>query len=209
MDGKRSSATTRRNHPSQPGGSARPRLASSDRARRYLALTAVVLCSSALLTIGNAAAEDDAAVATQGGWAYTQRSRGGTTEFMAATRADEDDVWLVLGCSADERLTVSAIHSTRFPFPLSVHASVQLHSRRVPKNSITAGVSQSKLLFIDPNPLRHILPLLIDDAQLFLSIPEQNGTMHDYTFSMQPNDVALKPIRLGCLNEIGDDEGAR
>src|SRR5262249_24964232 len=114
-----------------------------------------------------------------------------------------------LGCGDDERLTVSAIHSTRFPFPMSVHASVQLHSRRVPKNSIAAGVSQSKSLFIDPNPLRHILPLLIDDEQLFLSIPEQDGTMHDYTFSMQPNDVALKPIRLGCLNEIGDDEGAR
>lgn len=206
MDGKRSSGATPGNYPSQAGGSARPRFASIGRAGCYSAVAAVVLFSSALLTVGNAAAEDDAAVTTQGGWAYTQRNRGGTAEFMAATRADEDDVWLVLGCSADERLTVSAIHATRFPFPLSVHASVQLHSRRVPNSSIAAGVSQSKSLFIDPNRLRHILPLLIDDAQLFLSIPEQNGTMHDYTFSMQPNDVALKPIRLGCLNEIGDEE---
>src|SRR5262249_35185276 len=125
---------------------------------------------------------------------------------MAATRADEDDVWLVLGCSADERLTVSAIHATRFPFPLSVHASVQLHSRRVPNSSIAAGGSHGKALFIDPYRIRHILLLLIDYPQLVLSIHEQNGTIHNYTFSMQPNDVARKTIRLGCLNEIGDEE---
>src|SRR5215471_2336908 len=168
-------------------------------------LSAVVMLLSALLTAGNAAAQSDSEVSIQGGWAYTQRNRDGAAEYMAATRAHEDDVWLVLGCRAsDERLTVSAIHSTQFPFPLSVHASVQLHSRQVPSSSIAAGGSRSNSLFIDSNGLRHVLPLLIADEQLFLSIPEPNGTMHDYTFSMQPNDVALKPIRLGCLNDAGE-----
>src|SRR5262249_15919393 len=125
-------------------------------------------------------------------------------------RAGEDDVWLVLGCrAADEHLTISAIHSTQFPFPLSVHATVQLHYRRVPHNSITAGGIQSNSIFIDPSRPRPILPLLIEDEQLFLSIPEPNGTMHDYTFSMQPNDVTLKPIRLGCLNDVGEASGGR
>src|SRR5215510_2414151 len=173
-------------------------------------LPAIAVLLSALLTAGNAAAQDDAAVGTQGGWAYTQRNRDGASEYMAATRAREDDVWLVLGCRAsDERLTVSAIHSTQFPFPLSVHASVQLHSRRVPSSSIAAGGSRSNSLFIDSNGLRPVLPLLIADEQLFLSIPEPNGTMHDYTFSMQPNDVALKSIRLGCLNGVDHGRDGR
>jgi len=168
-------------------------------------LSAIAVLLSALLIAGNASAQDDAEISIQGGWAYTQRNRDGSPEYMAATRAREDDVWLVLGCrAADERLTVSAIHSTQFPFPLSAHASVQLHSRRVPSSSIAAGGSRSNSLFIDSNGLRPVLPLLIADEQLFLSIPEPNGTMHDYTFSMQPNDVALEPIRMGCLHDVGE-----
>src|SRR5262249_8417513 len=173
-------------------------------ASHSLCSSAVVLLLSALLTTGDAAEQNDAAVGTQGGWAYTQRNRDDGAEYMAATRASEDDVWLVLGCrAADERLTVTAVHSTQFPFPLSVHATVRLHSRRVPSRSIAAGGIQSNSLIIDANRLRPILPLIIEDEQLFLSVPEPNGTVHDYTFSMQPNDVALKPIRLTCLNDVG------
>jgi hypothetical protein len=183
-------------------------LASTAPVRRS-ALAACVLLFLAPPMIGRAVGQNDMAVSTQGGWAYTQRNRDGAAEYMAATRAGEDDVWLVLGCGAAERLTVSAIHSTQFPFPLNFHASVRLHSRRVPSSSAAASGSQSNALFIDPNALRRILPLLIQDDTLFLSIPEQNGTIHEYTFSMQPNDVALKPIRLGCLNDVGEisDEG--
>jgi hypothetical protein len=184
-------------------------------ARCRLVLIAAILLSAELvaptvLATTSSAADGRDNVAVQGGWAYTRRDHGGAAEFMATTRASEDDVWLVLGCTADERLTVSAIHATQFPFPLSIHALVQLHSRRVPSSSIAASGTQANSLFIDANPLRHILPLLIQDEQLFLTIPEPNGTLHDYTFSMQPNDVALKSIRLGCLNDINlDRDGKR
>jgi hypothetical protein len=43
--------------------------------------------------------------------------------------------------------------------------------------------------------MRHIMPLLMQDDELVVSIPDRDGAMHDYTFSMQPNDVALSPIR--------------
>jgi len=39
-----------------------------------------------------------------------------------------------------------------------------------------------------------------EDDELIVSIPERDGPMHDYTFSMQPNDVALKPIRARCFD---------
>jgi hypothetical protein len=39
------------------------------------------------------------------------------------------------------------------------------------------------------------MPLIVQDEQLVISIFDQDGTMHDYTFSMPPNDVALRPIR--------------
>jgi len=180
----------------------RQRLARCRSALIATVLLAAELVAPKVLATTSSAADGRDDIAVQGGWAYTRRDHGGAAEFMATTRASEDDVWLVLACTADERLTVSAIHATQFPFPLSIHASVQLHSRRVPSSAIAASGTQGNSLFIDANPLRHILPLLIQDEQLFLSIPEPNGTLHDYTFSMQPNDVALRSIRLGCLNDI-------
>jgi hypothetical protein len=53
--------------------------------------------------------------------------------------------------------------------------------------------------------LRHIVLLLLQEDQLVVSIPEQNGVMHDYT-SMQPNDVALRPIRSHCFDFCGRDD---
>jgi hypothetical protein len=48
--------------------------------------------------------------------------------------------------------------------------------------------------------MRHIMPLLMQDDELVVSIPERDGAMHDYTFSMQPNDLALGPIRSRCFD---------
>jgi hypothetical protein len=53
----------------------------------------------------------------QGGGAYTARGDDGAVEHVAATRATEDAVWLLLACGADERLIVSLIHAEGFPFP--------------------------------------------------------------------------------------------
>src|SRR5262245_16140682 len=127
MDGT-SPRKTSRNSGSPTNGLPRP-------ARHGSRLIPVALLWAVMATppiVLTTSAAGEPGIGVQGSWAYTQRDRGGTAEFMATTRASEDVVWLVLGCVADERLTVSAIHSTQFPFPLSVHASVQLHSRRVP-----------------------------------------------------------------------------
>src|SRR5262245_28508490 len=44
------------------------------------------------------------------------------------------------------------------------------------------------------------MPLLMQDDHLVGSIPERDGALHDYTFSMQPNDVALRLTRSHCFD---------
>src|SRR5262249_7341292 len=139
-------------------------------------------------------------VNVQGGWAYSARGEDGAEEHMATTRAAEDAVWFLLACRADGRLTVSFIHTEHFPFPLKPVFLVKLQSNNVPTALIEAESIENNQIFIAPLLMRHIMPLLMQDNELVVSIPEEDGPMHDYTFSMQPNHLALKPIRLRCFD---------
>jgi hypothetical protein len=139
-------------------------------------------------------------VNVQGGWAYSARGEDGAQEHMAATRAAEDAVWFLLACRADGRLTVSFIHTEHFPFPLKPVSLVKLQSNNVPTALIEAKSVENNQIFIAPLLMRHIMPLLMQDNELVVSIPEKDGPMRDYTFSMQPNDLALRPISLRCFN---------
>jgi hypothetical protein len=145
--------------------------------------------ASCMIASDVSAEEAQDSVSVQGGWAYTARGDGGAVEHAA---------WLLLACSADERLIVSLVHTEQFPFPLKPSSSVQLRSNNVPTVSIEGKSVQNNQIFVDPRTMRHIMPLLIQDDQLVVSIPGQ--AMHNYTFSMQPNDVALRPIRSRCLD---------
>jgi hypothetical protein len=156
----------------------------------FLAATAVfVIVSEA------SARQGPGEVNVQGGWAYTTTVNDGTMEHVATTRAAEDAVWFMLACTADGRLTVSFTHSEHFPFPLKPVSLVKLQSNNVPTALIEAKSVDNNQIFIAPLLMRHIMPLLMQDDELVVSIPERNGPTHDYTFSMQPNDLALSPIR--------------
>src|SRR5262245_4442381 len=130
-------------------------------------------------------------VNVQGGWAYTERSKDDEVEHVAATRAAEDAVWLMLACSADGRLTVSLVHSKQFPFPLKPVFVVKLHSSSVPSALFEAKSMDYNQIFVAPLLMRHIMPILLQEDEIVVSIPERDGAGHDYTFSMQPNDLAL------------------
>jgi len=135
-------------------------------------------------------------VNAQGGWAYIERSKDGEVEHLATTRAAEDAVWLTLGCSADGRLTVSFVHSEQFPFPLKPVFLLKLHSGNVPTALFEAkSVPSNQMIFVAPLLMRHLMPVLMQEDEIVVSIPERDGIGHDYTFSMQPNDFALRPIR--------------
>jgi len=135
----------------------------------------------------------------EGGWAYTTRSDHGGIEHMATTRAAEDNIWFLVACSADERLTVSLLHPEQFPFPLKPSSQVELRSNNVPTVSIEGKSLGNNQIVVDPRPLRHIMLPLLQDDQLVVSISERDGITHDYTFSLQPNKVALRAIRSRCF----------
>ena len=166
-----------------------------------VAATMFLAAVAAFVIASEASAEkgpDD--VHVQGGWAYAARGNDGAIAHMAATRAAEDAAWLLLVCSADGRLTVSLIHTQQFPFPLEPSSLVKLQSKTVPTALIEGKSVQNNQLLVDPRPMRHVMPLLMQDDELVVSVPDRDGAMHNYTFSMQPNDLALRPIRSRCFD---------
>jgi VCBS repeat-containing protein len=134
-------------------------------------------------------------VNVQGSWAYTERSKDAEVEHLAATRAAEDAVWLMLACRADGQLRVSLVHSEQFPFPLKPLFLVKLQSNNVLTALFEAKSIEYNQILIAPLLMRHIMPLLMQEDEIVVSVPERDGAVHDYTFSMQPNDFALRPIR--------------
>jgi hypothetical protein len=165
------------------------------------AVISLLVAAAAFVIASKGSAEQSPGeVNVQGGWAYTATGEDGAEEHVAATRAAEDAVWFLLACRADGRLTVSFIHSENFPFPLKPVFLVKLLSNNVPTALIEAKSVEPNQIFVAPLLMRHIMPLLMQDNELVVSIPERNGAMHDYTFSMQPNDLALRPIRSRCFD---------
>jgi hypothetical protein len=166
------------------------------------AFAAGVFCAAALcVTTSSVSAEQSIGeVNVQGGWAYTTREHEDGIEYMATTHAAEDDTWLLLACSADKRLAVSVIHTG----PVSLPAKAFLVGEAVVKYRtplLDRRKEHSKESdFHGSQTTRHIMPVLVQDDKLVVSVPEQDGTTHDYTFTMQPNDLALKQIRSGCFD---------
>ncbi len=100
-------------------------------------VTLFLVAAAGFLVVSNVSAEEDyGEVNLQGSWAYTARGNDGTVQHLAATPAAEGNVWLLLACSADERLTVSLIHTEQFPFPVKPSSSVKLRSNNLPTVSI-------------------------------------------------------------------------
>jgi hypothetical protein len=174
----------------------KPRFISSKHAVALLLTAAAAFVVASDASAGQGPDE----VHVQGGWAYTARDQDGVLEQVATTRAAEDAVWFVLACRADGRLTVSFVHSERFPFSLKQASLVKLQSNNVPTALIEAKSVENNQIFIAPLLMRHIMPLLMHDDELVVSIPDRAGALHDYTFSMQPNDVALSAIRSRCFD---------
>ncbi len=139
----------------------------------------------------------------QGPWAYTKRFdellHG--TEHMAATPAAEDeDTWLLLACGANHRFMAALMHVGPFPYSLSSPFTIALRSNKFPQTTLSARTAQPNQIAVDPEAVRSLMPLLIEADSLAASIGETSGATHHYTFSLQPNDMALRAIRLQCFD---------
>jgi hypothetical protein len=161
-----------------------------------------VLTAVAVLTLASGAAGGEAdKIHVQGNWAYVDRGEASVEQHLATTPAAEGDVWLILACGQDEKLTVSLIHDTKFEFPLKASSSVQLRSKEVPAVAVEGRSAEANQIVLDPRLMRHVMPSFAKEDQLVISVLEAAGLAHDYTFAMQPNNIALKAIRSHCFSD--------
>jgi len=141
-------------------------------------------------------------VRVQGPWIYTKQIDRATemAQDMATTMATgEDNVWLVLVCSQDGQMTVSFMHIEEFSYPIDGRVNVSLRMDTHPKLTMPALRVNSKQISIDPGSSHDLLPLLADSGRSSVTIPDSLGNIHEYTFILQPNDLALGNIRAKCL----------
>ena len=152
--------------------------------------------------VASAAPGDGIEIGIQGRWAYSREARPDAVIDMATTPSAQDpDVWFLLACSGDGRLSAALIHTGRFSFDLDKASTVELQSERLLRTSVVVERSQPAQILMDRNLVRHILPLLIEETELSVSITARDGAVHRYTFALQPNDVALGPLRSRCSGD--------
>ena len=182
-----------------------PQSRARERNRRSHALLLMAVAAQ----LGFAAAVASAApgdgideIRIQGRWAYSRQAAPDAVIDMATTPATQDpDVWFLLACSGEGRLSAALMHSERFSFDLDEASSVQLQSARLSSASAAAERSQPAQIVIEPTIVRHILPLLVEEQELAVSVTARDGAVHRYTFALQPNDVALAPLRSRCSGD--------
>jgi hypothetical protein len=161
----------------------------------------------AALAVGSASAAEPAGDArdetgVQGRWAYSRQATPDAMIDMAATPSTQDaDIWFLLACSADGRLSVALMHADRFPFQLDRSSLVQVQSARSSIVSVAAERSHPAQIVIDPALMGHIMPLILDEQEVAFAVTAGDGIVHRYIFALQPNDVALAPIRSRCLGD--------
>jgi hypothetical protein len=67
--------------------------------------------------------------------------------------------------------------------------------------SVPAVVVQQKHIRADPVATKQLIPMIMRSSQLLLSIEDMDGVSHRYSFSLQPNNIALRDIDIHCLFE--------
>jgi hypothetical protein len=184
--------------------------AAAVKARRYklgvtvlVAALAVQLGFAALARGVPAGLRDE--IGIQGRWAYSRQAGPEAAIDMATTPAVQDgDVWLLLACNESGRLSVALMHADRFAFELDESSSLQLQSARLSSTAVVAERARPAQIVMDPTLVRHIMPMLVEEPELSVSVTARGGAVHRYTFALQPNDVALAPLRSRCSGTKSD-----
>ena len=127
----------------------------------------------------------------QGPWAYShQFDEAHHIEFLATTRAEDMDVYLVLACSS-ARVVMSFIHPNRFPYALRERGHLTMQLDQSDPISIPVALIGQNNLSTDPRSIKDLVSVLMRSNRLSVAITEMDGTVHTYIFALQPNDVAL------------------
>jgi hypothetical protein len=173
-------------------------------ARRSVSVAALVAAVAAQVGFAAAVASERPGdgrdeIGFQGRWAYSRQAAPDAVIDMATTPASQDpDVWLLFACSGEGRLSVALMHTERFAFDVDASSSVQVESAKLSTVSVVAERLRPAQIVMDPTLVQHIMPLLVDEQELSVSVTASDRVVHRYTFALQPNDVALAPVRSRC-----------
>lgn len=163
-------------------------------ARRRPSKSVLALASAGLLGIaGMAFALETGELKRDGPWIFTEQidGREARHRHMAATPAAEDaDAWLLLACDG-VRVTASVMFSAGPAYIVRSPQRLVLRSDAFPIISVVAQLVQKNQLSIDADTTRHLMPLFIDSGKIAISMREEAGAIHEYTFALQPNGSAL------------------
>jgi hypothetical protein len=176
-------------------------------ARGLVSGAALAAAVAAQVTLAAAVAGEPAGggrdeIRFQGRWAYSRQAAPDAVIDMATTPAAQDpDVWLLFACSGEGRLSAALMHTGRFGFDVDASSSVQLESARLSGVSVVAERLRPAQIVMDPKLIQHIMPLLVQEQEVSISVAASDGVIHRYTFALQPNDVALAPLRSRCLGD--------
>jgi len=151
---------------------------------------AIALAAAATPLFAAPADGDEAMPGRSGPWAFTTR--------MATTPAAEDaDVWFLLACDKS-RLAAAVMDATGFPFAAAPESSIVVRFAGHADFVVEALPVNEKQLAISGAAARHLMPLIIDSERVVVVVGDSAGVAHRYTFSLQPNGLALAAIVRGC-----------
>ena len=121
-------------------------------------------------------------------------------EFMAATPSLEDrNVWLLLACFATRTFYVSFVDAKKFPFTLAERTQIRFRLDALRPVVLPVAAIDQKQITADPGSTKDLFAVLARSKTLSVSIPERTGVTHTYSFSLQPNDLALRDIDIHCF----------
>jgi hypothetical protein len=138
-----------------------------------------------------------------GPWAFSRGPAPGAdgTMQMATTPAAEDaNVWFLLACD-HTRVSAAVMHLSSFPYGVASESAIVLRFAGHPDVTAEARPLDQNQLAIAHATARRLLPLVIESERVIVSIGDRDGGMHDYTFSLQPNGLALAAIVRGCWDD--------
>lgn len=137
----------------------------------------------------------------QESWAYTRQiGQDNKIEYLATTPSLEDaNVWLVLACDQQERFSISFVHTKNFPYSLRRHLHVMWRLDRSELISLPGAPVDQRQLALDPKSTSELILLFVHSDRLSASVPDSKGGMHDYSFSLQPHDLAFHDLDAHCF----------
>jgi hypothetical protein len=158
-------------------------------ARQVSIIFAVLALALTCVRSSSAEASD---IEVQGPWAYKHKfDKAHHIEFLATTRAENPEMFLVLGCST-ARTVMSFIYLDHFPYSVQERGHVTVQLDQSDPIVLSTTLVERKNLVADPRTTRDLVSMLKRSSRLSLSITEMSGTVHTYVFSLQPNDLALQ-----------------